>query len=82
MLEATTRPAMVPGWWRGWPAWSPYAAFLLPLPYGITRLAWAPGWLWPFWGIGLAVATIAYYHCRHDQGRAAAGPPLGRGAPC
>jgi hypothetical protein len=43
---------------------------------------WAPGWLWPFWGIALAVATIAYYHCRHDQGRAAAGPRLGQGAPC
>ena len=43
---------------------------------------WAPGWLWPFWGIALAVATIAYYHHRHDQGRPAAGPRLGRGAPC
>jgi hypothetical protein len=43
---------------------------------------WAPGWLWPFWGIALAVATIAYYHRRHDQGRPAAGPRLGRGAPC
>jgi hypothetical protein len=42
----------------------------------------APGWLWPFWGIALAVATIAYYRRRHDQVRAAAGPRLGQGAPC
>jgi hypothetical protein len=43
---------------------------------------WAPGWLWPFWGIALAVATIAYYRRRHDQGRAAAVPHLGQGVPC
>ena len=30
---------------------------------------WAPGWLWPFWGISLAIAIIAYHHRRHDQGR-------------
>jgi hypothetical protein len=68
MLEASTRPAIVPGWWRRWPAWSPYAAtawaVLLPLPYGITRLAWALG-------VPLGV----------DQGRAAVGPRLGQGAP-
>ena len=43
---------------------------------------WAPGWLWPFWGIALALATSAYYRCRHDQGRATAGTRLGQGAPC
>jgi hypothetical protein len=136
MLEATTRPGMVPGWWRRrdrhprphpplgeiWPRWVPFLAgrrvpVALPTILGgvaalaitvgglaFVRLAiigalglapepaeppaytgwatWAPGWPWPSWGIALAVATIAYHHCRHDQGRAAAGPPLGRRAPC
>ena len=180
MLEATTRPAMVPGWWRRWPAWSPSAVMAWSVLYGALALSWAagegrhlrrlcaatavrhhqaglgprphpppggdlarwvpflagrrvpvalptilggvaalaitvgglafvrlaiigalvlapepaeppaytgwatwaPGRLWPFWGIALAVATIAYDHRRHDQGRAAAGPRLGQGAPC
>ena len=30
---------------------------------------WAPGWLWPFWGIALGIATIAYYHRRRDPHR-------------
>ena len=29
---------------------------------------WAPGWLWPFWGIALGMATTAYYHRRRDRG--------------
>jgi ABC-type Na+ transport system ATPase subunit NatA len=39
---------------------------------------WAPGWLWPLWGIALAIAiaTIAYYHRRHHRGAVAAGPRL------
>jgi hypothetical protein len=30
---------------------------------------WAPGWLWPFWGIALGIATIAYHHRRRDPER-------------
>jgi len=179
MLQASTRPATVPGWWRRWPTWSPYAAMAWSVLYGALALSWAagtpgfpfgegdpegaamgsvlfaapaeptglvmagwctagvivagamglptivggvgalaitvsglgfvrlaiigalglapepaeppaytgwatwaPGWLWPFWGIALAAATSAYYHRRHDQGRAAAGPRPGQGAPC
>jgi hypothetical protein len=136
-----------------WAKAATYAAFLLPLPYGITRLAWAlgvplgidqersgnpltarigeaglatlaiggvaalaitvgglafvrlaiidalgsapepaeptaytgwatwaPGWLWPFWGIALAVATSAYYHRWRDRDRVVVGPHLRQGA--
>jgi hypothetical protein len=40
---------------------------------------WAPGWLWPFWGIALGIATIAYYHRRRDPHRQGRG--LWRGSP-
>lgn len=43
MLEASTRPAMVPGWWRRWPAWSPYAAMAWSVLYGALALSWAAG---------------------------------------
>jgi hypothetical protein len=44
MPEASTRPAMVPGWWRRWPAWSPYyAAMAWSVLYGALTLAWAAG---------------------------------------
>ena len=43
---------------------------------------WAPGWLWPFWGIALAVATSAYYHRRRDRDRVAAGFSRRHGTPC
>ena len=118
MLQASTRLAMVPGWWRRWPAWSPYAAMAWSVLYGALALSWAAGapgfpfgegdpegaamgsvlfavpaeppahtgwatwapcWPWPFWGIALAVATSAYYHRRHDQGRVAVGLRLRQG---
>jgi hypothetical protein len=41
---------------------------------------WAPGWLWPFWGIALAVATSAYYHRRRDRDQMVVGPHLRQGA--
>ena len=51
-------------------------------PPGFTGWAtWAPGWLWPFWGIALAMATSAYYHRRHDRDRVAAEPRLRQGSP-
>ena len=28
---------------------------------------WAPGVLWPFWGVSLGIATLAYYHRRDRQ---------------
>jgi len=43
MLQASTRPAMVPGWWRRWPAWSPYAAMAWSVLYGALALSWAAG---------------------------------------
>jgi hypothetical protein len=43
MLEATTRPAMVPGWWRRWPAWSPSAVMAWSVLYGALALSWAAG---------------------------------------
>src|SRR5215218_2707964 len=43
MLEASTRPATVPGWWRRWPAWSPYAAMAWSVLYGALALSWAAG---------------------------------------
>ena len=42
---------------------------------------WAPGWLWPLWGITLAIATSAYYHRRHDRDLVAAGARLRQGTP-
>jgi hypothetical protein len=45
MLEASTRPAMVPGWWRRWPGWSPYAAMAWSVLYGALALSWAAGLL-------------------------------------
>ena len=41
---------------------------------------WTPGWLWPFWGIALAVATSAYYHRRRDRDQMVVGPHLRQGA--
>jgi hypothetical protein len=43
MLEASTRPAMASGWWRRWPAWSPYAAMAWSVLYGALALSWAAG---------------------------------------
>jgi hypothetical protein len=43
MLEASTRPAMAPGWWRRWPAWSPSAALAWSASYGALALSWAAG---------------------------------------
>jgi hypothetical protein len=43
MLEASTRPAMGSGWWRRWPAWSPYAAMAWSVLYGALALFWAAG---------------------------------------
>ena len=43
MLESSTRPAMVPGRWRRWPAWSPYAAMAWSVLYGALALSWAAG---------------------------------------
>jgi hypothetical protein len=42
---------------------------------------WAPGWLWPLWGITLAIATSAYHHRRHDRHLVAAGARLRQGTP-
>ena len=118
MLEASTRPARVPGWWRRWPAWSPYASgnpltarigeaglAALAIGGGTVTLGLIRPWgeIWPRWvpflagrrvpvalptilggvaALAITVGGLACYHCRHDQGRAAAGPPLGREAPC
>jgi hypothetical protein len=88
----TVTLGLIRPWGEIWPRWVPFlAGRRVPVALGLAPepaeppaytgwATWAPGWLWPFWGI--AVATIAYYRCRHDQGRAAAGPPLGRVAPC
>jgi hypothetical protein len=39
---------------------------------GLPQVDWsasAPGLLWPFWGLGLAAATLAYYYRRRGQCR-------------
>jgi hypothetical protein len=43
MLQASTRPAMVSGWWRRWPTWSPCAAMVWSASYGTLALGWALG---------------------------------------
>ena len=44
MLEASTRPATVPGWWPR-PGWSPSAAMVWSALYGALALSWAAGLL-------------------------------------
>jgi len=46
------------------------------------RATWTPGWLWPFWGIALAIATSAYYHRRRHRGSVAAGSRLSQEGSC
>jgi hypothetical protein len=42
MLQASTRPAMVPGW-RRWPSWSPYAAMVWSANCGTLALGSTTG---------------------------------------
>jgi hypothetical protein len=44
MIEARSGPlAIVSGWWRRWPIWSPCAALAWSASYGMLALGWALG---------------------------------------